>query len=189
VNFLSNSHELNVLDVTDDDKGDFFLYGDINSASGSSVPVRKTGGGTLVHSGVCANSAALASLRIEGGAWRLQGASSPNQDYTIAGGALEADGGADIAVGRLVVAAAGRLKVSAGAKLKFADSSSAEWPIADGRVEVEADLADGAVRFGTSASALTSAQLRRLKYNGHSTVLDENGYLRENNAGFFLIVK
>ena len=114
---------------------------------------------------------------------------SPNQDYTIAGGALEADGGADIAVGRLVVAAAGRLKVSAGAKLKFADSSSAEWPIADGRVEVEADLAAGAVRFGTSTSALTSAQLRRLKYNGHSTVLDENGYLRENNAGFFLIVK
>ena len=48
---------------------------------------------------------------------------------------------------------------------------------------VVGDLASGAIRFGESPSALTSAQLAKMRYDGRRVYLDNAGYLRD--AGVF----
>lgn len=182
---LGNGEEINVTDVTDDDGVDFVLKGDITSYSGNSSVLHKTGAGTLAHYGAC-NSGSRIS--VDGGTWLLTGSATASQDYVLAGGTLGTADGAAVSVGRLVVGGTGKIKVGGCSTLAFADSSSVPWT-GFGRVDIDADLEHGAVRFGTSASALTAAQLARLRVNGHHVLLDEDGYARENVTGMTIVVR
>lgn len=73
---------------------------------------------------------------------------------------------------------AGRLEIAlgAGSQLTFADSASRQWA---GDAVLELTIAEGAsVRFGSSASALSEAQLGVITVNGKRAVLDGSGYLK-----------
>ena len=182
---LNSGEDICVLDVTGDEAPDFILKGGISSYSGNRSTLRKTGGGTLAHYGACNTGS---KISIEDGTWLLTGNASASQDYTLAGGTLGAADGTANAVGVLHVEGDGRIKVGADATLAFADSSSAAWN-SSGHILIEGDLANGAVRVGTSSSALTSLQLSRLRYDGKRVKIDENGYLREDANGFKVIIK
>ena len=174
-----------VQDVTDDGGIDFHYRGDINAHSETekSALLRKTGGGTFAHYGSFGNLiASTEPVSIEAGEWLMCASASPAQSYCMNGGNLAAAAGTDNSAGRLVVAKPGVLSVGAGGKLSFADSSAAAW--ADGvRVTVVGDLVSGAIRFGESNTALTPAQLSKMRYDGRRVYLDNAGYLRD--AGVF----
>ncbi|MBQ6329675.1 MAG: hypothetical protein IJI35_11715, partial [Kiritimatiellae bacterium] len=76
--------------------------------------------------------------------------------------------------------------LSANATMAFADSSAAEWS-ESGTLYVK-NFRDKAIRFGTSASALTEAQQRRIRREGGGRLyLDEDGYLAKH--GMAVIVR
>ena len=54
---------------------------------------------------------------------------------------------------------------------------------------IDGDLANGAVRVGTSSSALTAIQISRLRCDDKRVKIDVNGYLREDANGFKVIIK
>ena len=98
------------------------------------------------------------------------------------GGDFAASAGSENMAGALTVSKSGTLKVGVGGKLSIADSSAKIW--AEGvRITVDADLANGAVRFGTTDAGLTKAQLSKMRYCSRRVYLDSNGYLRD--AGVF----
>lgn len=177
--------EFNVLDVTDDGEIDFHYHGDINAhtETAKGALLRKTGGGTLAHYGSFGNlTPSSQPVSIEAGEWLMHGSASPSQPYSMNGGNLSAAAGTVNSAGSLAVVGSGVLSVGTGGKLSIADSSSVAW--ADGvRVTVVGDLASGAIRFGESPSALTSAQLAKMRYDGRRVYLDNAGYLRD--AGVF----
>ena len=185
---ISNGQTINVLDVTDDADGDFFINGDIDSYSGNAATLRKTGGGALVHGGVCGGERVVPVLRIEQGEWRLA-ASSPNQTYTLAGGMVSAAAGRSVSAGALAVASGGGICVPAGASISFADSSAQSWGGTD-RVIVSADLASDSVRFGESGSGLSTAQITRMRTSdGCRVTLDGSGWLRAKSKTFSITIK
>lgn len=173
--------ELNVADVTDDEAGDFLFCGNINAASDTqrNALLRKTGGGTLVHTGNFGNLyPASNAVSIEAGSWVLGGGESSGQDYNLNGGGLAVAECTTNTVGRLLAASSGKLTVAVGGSVVFADSASADW--APGiRIQVEGDLEGGAIRFGASASALAPSQLAKMRRGSHRVLLDSNGYLRD----------
>jgi len=76
-----------------------------------------------------------------------------------------------------------------GGSLSFADSSGTEWTSGATMTITGADkLPTRTLRFGTSESGLTSAQLRQITYNGERVSLDSGGYLCH-RRGFMLIVR
>ena len=70
------------------------------------------------------------------------------------------------------------LVADSGAHVSFADSSDQTWT-SGATLDVAKPLARRAIRFGTSANALTAAQLAQMTYDGKSgkLSLDANGYL------------
>lgn len=86
----------------------------------------------------------------------------------------------------LALTGTGTIEVAAGATLAIGDSSSRSWS-GTGILEFfEADRKS--IRFGASASALTAAQLSRIRLNGSSAKLDANGYLVR-DAGLVLLFR
>ena len=76
-----------------------------------------------------------------------------------------------------------------GGALAFADSSGETWtPGATLAITGTDRLPTRSLRFGTSESGLTAAQLRQITYNGERVSLDSSGYLRH-RGGFMLIVR
>ena len=180
--------EFNVTDVTDDDAVDFHLRGDVDAFDNthSNVVLRKTGGGTLAQYGAFGSRLAAAPIKLEAGVWQLCGTASPNQDYNLAGGTLVASGEGN-SVGRLLVSASGMLKVASDGTIAFADSSAVSWNIpSNGKLQIDADLAAGAVRFGETANALAPQQLLRMRHGKARVKLDANGYLRDHSPGFMI---
>ena len=182
--------EFNVTDVTDDDGIDFHLRGNVDALDNthSNIVLRKTGGGTLAQYGVFASRLAPAPVKIEAGTWLLCGTASPSQAYNLAGGTLATEADSDNSVGGLVVSDSGAIKVAAAASLTFADSAAITWTGA-GTVQVDADLTADAVRFGSSADALTSQQLKRLRHGELKVKLDAAGYLRDRIDGTHIIIR
>ena len=182
--------EFNVTDVTDDDGIDFHLRGNADALDNthSNIVLRKTGGGTLAQYGVFASRLAGAPVKIEAGTWLLCGTASPNQAYNLAGGTLAAETDTDNTVGGLVVSSNGVIKVAADASLAFADSALIAWT-GSGTVQVDADLTAEAVRFGSSASALTSQQLKRMRHGELKVKLDAGGYLRDRIDGTCITIR
>ena len=92
----------------------------------------------------------------------------------------------DSSVKSLALTGTGTIEVAAGATLAIGDSSSRSWP-GTGILECfETDRKS--IRFGASASALTAAQLSRIRLNGSSAKLDANGYLVR-DAGLMLLFR
>ena len=177
--------EFKVHDVTDSEAPDFLYKGDFNARDGNSKNITfvKTGGGALSHSGAFGNLRKIDNpVRIDGGVWLMDGSASQNQEYCMNGGDFAASAGTENIAGALTVSQSGTLKVGVGGKLSIADSSAKIW--AEGvRITVDADLANGAVRFGTTDAGLTKAQLSKMRYCSRRVYLDSNGYLRD--AGVF----
>ena len=86
----------------------------------------------------------------------------------------------------LALTGTGTIEVAAGATLAIGDSSSRSWSGTGVLEFFEADRKS--IRFGASASALTAAQLSRIRLNGSSAKLDANGYLVR-DAGLMLLFR
>ena len=82
------------------------------------------------------------------------------------------------AFGAAVLLGDATLSADKGAHVSFADSSDQAWT-ADATLDIAKPLASRAIRFGTSANALTAAQLAQMTYDGKSgkLFLDAEGYL------------
>ena len=174
--------EFNVTDVTDDDGIDFDLRGNVDALDNthSNIVLRKTGGGTLAQYGAFGSRLAAAPVKVEAGTWLMCGTESVNQGYALSGGTLAIAAGTVNTAGRLWVNSSGTLKVADGGSVAFEDSSSADWAIPDGaKCQIDADLSNGAIRFGRNGNALTQRQLARLRHGIVRVKLDANGYLRD----------
>ena len=184
---------LDVADVTGSSADDFVLASGIGEFAGqrAATKVVKAGAGTVSCLGAMNyGKLSSASTVLEEGVWRLAASSVTHEAlaFTVAGGTLAAAADTANALGVLTVASSGGLSVGEGASLAFADSSGATWDVgSDVKLSIEA--ASGAsVRFGTSASGLTDAQLRRVRLNGKRVILDENGYVQL-RSGTLLIIR
>ena len=72
--------------------------------------------------------------------------------------------------------------------LAFADSSGVSWTPGATLAITDDKLPTRSLRFGSSESGLTAAQLRQVTYNDERVSLDSSGYLRH-RRGLMLIVK
>ncbi|MBQ6337759.1 MAG: hypothetical protein IJI36_01325, partial [Kiritimatiellae bacterium] len=112
---------------------------------------------------------------------------SASKNVELRGGTLAKTGGA-LTCGTLTVGdAGGTLELSdTNATMTFSDSSTATWS-ESGTLYVK-NFRDKAIRFGTSANALTEAQQRRIRREGGGRLyLDEDGYLAKH--GMAVIVR
>ena len=125
---------------------------------------------------------ATGSMRIEEGRLLLaaDGAFSQTNDFTLAGGSLDM-GSSTNRLGLLTLNANSSIVAGEGL-LTFSDSSSATW--ADGALLMitgdEEVLQTGHLRFlrDDGAQGLSTAQLRRLRYNGSRHVrMDDDGWI------------
>lgn len=73
--------------------------------------------------------------------------------------------------------------------LAFKDSSGIVWKEgATLTVTGSDDLPTRSLRFGTSASGLTRAQLKQIRYNGEKVALNDEGYLRREPKGTVITI-
>ena len=93
--------------------------------------------------------------------------------------------GVSASVGKLLVGGAGGgIVAGANATVSFLDSSDQTWL---GTANITCPEGSS-VRFGTSASALTAAQQRKLRLNGKRAVLSDDGTV-EQRIGTLLILR
>ena len=100
-----------------------------------------------------------------------------NSAITMASGTLNAATFSD-AVGTLDVTAAAVINLGTGGAVAFADSSAVDWT--GGILNITGTLGATSLRFGTSSSGLTPAQLAVITVNGSGAgtyTLDADGYL------------
>ncbi len=173
----------NVADVTGSAEDDFVLEAGIREFSDhqrAPTKVVKTGAGTMSCRGALDYGIlSSATTVLMDGVWRLAASSITHGklDFTIQGGTLAAEGGTENGLGLLSVASSGSLSLDEGASLSFADSSGVTWGN-DVRLSIAAEPG-ATIRFGTSATGLTSAQLSRIRINGNRVQMDGQGYLHE----------
>ena len=106
---------------------------------------------------------------------------------TLAGGTVTC-GSTTNTTGVLTLSGDAAINLEEGS-LAFADSSGVLWtPGATLAITGDDKLPTRSLRFGSSESGLTTAQLRQITYNGERVSLDSSGYLRH-RRGFMLIVK
>ena len=169
---------------------DTAFTGDMTFAPDAAIKLSGKGTRRLVLNGAMNyGKLSSASTVLEEGVWRLAASSVTHDDlaFTVAGGTLAAAADTANALGVLTVASSGGLSVGEGASLAFADSSGATWDVGSD-VKLSIAAASGAsVRFGTSASGLTDAQLRRVRLNGKRVILDENGYVQLRTGSLLII--
>lgn len=106
-----------------------------------------------------------------------------NNPLVFAGGTLAMEGYAtQLTTGALTLSAKTTLGLTAGQKIIFANSSAQEWTEgAKLTIPAAVNLRQDVVRFGTSDTGLTAAQLKAIVWEGGSSghvMLDANGYLR-----------
>ncbi len=155
----------------------------IESRLGGSDGLAKIGPGTLMLGN--ANIYAGATV-VSNGTLRLGADNSLNagNNVVLAVGALDM-GGYTNQVGTLELTGAATLVLGSGS-LSFADSSAVAW---SGTLTLTGQLVQRTVRFGTSASALTGAQLKKITYEEGALGLDADGYLVGGWRGTVLIVR
>lgn len=146
----------------------------VNSGGTSTGGLTKSGAGTLTLAG--SNTYAGATT-ITAGSLALGGNHVlPGTPVSIGSATLNAATFTD-SFGTLDVTAAATINLGTGAALAFADSSAVNW--SGGTLALTGTFVSGAsLRFGTSGSGLTSAQLALItKPGGGAVTLDSNGYL------------
>ena len=173
------------IDVDDlaDETPDFVCNGNIVAAGGTSQPTSfvKAGEGTMEMTGTISILSGH-KVYVDGGTLLFGEnggfkSDSASKAVELRGGTLAKAGGA-LTCGTLTVGdAGGTLELaSANATMTIADSSAAAWS-ESGTLYIR-NFRDKAIRFGTSASALTEAQQRCIRREGGGRLhLDANGYL------------
>ena len=166
-------------DVTIGGEGDTTVSGEI-SGSGN---LSKDGAGTLTLSGANTYSGATT---INGGKLALGGHNVlSGKAITLNSGSLDA-GTYTNTLSTLTVSGGASLALNAGAVLTFADCSAVQW---SGTVNLTGAFSAGtSLRFGTSSSGLTSAQIASLTATGYTLSLDANGYLKGRPAGTLISI-
>lgn len=180
--------EFAVEDTTGSDVVDFTVTGDMKmfkSDSYKRLHVKKTGAGTMK---VCGETDfTYYPLEIAGGTWMVGSATtmSTAQNVQLSGGAFASADGVSASVGKLLVGeAGGGIVAGANATVSFLDSSDQTW---GGTVNITCPEGSS-VRFGTSSSALTAEQQRKLRLNGRCAALTDDGTV-EQRIGLMLILR
>lgn len=155
-------------------------YSGIIADGAPGMSVVKTGAGTQTLSG--ANSYTGSTAVIDG--TLALGAANTLPDVSavsIRAATLDAATFADT-VGTLDVTAAATINLGSGAALAFANSSAVSWT--GGTLNITGTLGATSLRFGTTSSGLTPAQLALITVNGTGTyTLDASGYLVPSAGG------
>jgi fibronectin-binding autotransporter adhesin len=100
--------------------------------------------------------------------------SLPNAPMVLGGGATLDPGGTSATLGTLTLAGNAMIAVGDGStSLNFADSSGITW---SGTLTLTGTLGPQTLRFGTSSTALTYEQQRKITIDGKPVRLDGNGY-------------
>ena len=111
----------------------------------------------------------------------------------IAGGSLGCEAGATNAVTTaLAVEGSGGIFLGENASLSLGDSSAQAWA-SGATLTIDGDLSTSCLRFGTSKTALTTLQLKKIAFAGdgdHRAALDDDGYLcKVPKPGLMLILR
>ncbi len=95
--------------------------------------------------------------------------------------------GGNAGFGALVVAGDSAVEVASGKTLSFASSADKEWAAGVQLNFTGAfDSTNHVVRFGTNATGLTAAQLKKIRVNGERCKLDESGWLHPYTGGLII---
>ena len=180
---------IDVADVTGNEEPDFVIGGTMKDLQSSQVRVsiKKTGAGTVAIDGKCTYAK---PTYIDDGVWLIRSNATTDGTKTISlrGGTLALADSTTNSFAALKLSQSSAIQLGENANLSFADTSAESW--SDGvRLAITVpDLLNFAIRFGDSASALTPAQISRIRLNRMSVVLDESGYLRVRD-GLKIIVR
>lgn len=145
------------------------------------VAVRGDGGFTQTGSGTTVLMLAntyIGPTRLEAGTLTLGAAGVlPDASEVFIGSATLAAGPFAETAGRLQVTSTATIHLTSGAALAFADSSAVSWT--GGTLTLTGNFVSGSsLRFGTTSSGLTPAQLASISASGYANfALDANGYL------------
>ncbi len=192
--FSYNSSErtvtIDVADTTADESVDLNFNSVVTADSSfPNVYMVKTGEGTMRMS--AANNLTYKPFCISEGVVRVGASSvfSASSKVSLDGGTLEVEGDVAASVGEFTLLANSTISLEDGATLAFADASSLEWT--DGAIlTVSGDLKKSTLTFGSSSSALTSAQQSALYHeDGRRLMLNENGRVVAVASGLVIICK
>jgi hypothetical protein len=109
----------------------------------------------------------------------------PDASEVSIGNATLAAGSFSETAGRLVITGTATINLGTGAALSFANSSAISWT--GGTLNLTGTFVSGSsLRFGTTSSGLTPAQLALISATGFTSFgLDANGYLTATSTGGF----
>lgn len=187
---------LDVADVTGDGAADLTIDAPITLYTNASNPslypdsrIVKRGSGSVSLTKSLATG--IASVRVTEGALVLgsdQVFSSANDNLVLDGGALEVKAGIAASVGAVKVRSDSAITLGEGASLCLAAQPEAEWSAEE--LAISGPQKPGhSIRFGTSPSALTMQQVKKIRYNGKQVRLDKDGYLLTEPFGLMVIFK
>ena len=116
------------------------------------------------------------------------GVFTSEHDVELRDGGLATVANTTNSVGDLTVEGICSLSLADGSELDFADASSLTW--ANGSIlNIVGDLGKSRVRFGSSATSLTPAQLRCIRYGGRKVSIDADGYINGTPPGLLMIFR
>lgn len=176
-----------------------------NNATGGNFSGSIEGASTTLNSGTLGSSGVIAVTKVGTGTQTLSGANTFTGLTTISAGTLALGANNVLAnttgisignatldastftdtVGTLDLTSTARINLGTGAALAFANSSAIDWT--GGTLSLTGTFVSGAsIRFGTTGSGLTPAQLALISATGFTSFgLDANGYLTASTAVSF----
>lgn len=200
ISFVGNTTGVAHFTFNADEDSELVVNGDVlpfQKNAGRKLQVFKTGkgivrfNGTINFGNVTEEYNVQPETRVQEGEIVFGKSACANADlaFSLEGGGLAAAEGTANSVGETKVSGVSTIRLEDGSSLSFPDLSGTEWA-AGSRLNVTGDLKASRLRFGTSASGLTAAQLRMIRVNGNQRAqLDENGYLEGFVPGIMMIVR
>lgn len=177
----------NIDDVTGDSDADLTIPGEIRDfgPDHAGLPIIKNGAGTLSLSGD--NTRNIAEFRINAGVLALdsQNALTTLNNIVLNSGALQVSAYTNN-VGTLTLSSNSSIALGEFGSIAFKESSAITW---SGTLNMIGGEASQSIRFGTSAAALTLAQLNAITWNGKNVYLDADGYLCASPSGTVILVQ
>lgn len=177
----------NIDDVTGDTDADLTIPGEIRDfgPDHAGLPIIKNGAGTLSLSGD--NTRNIAEFRINAGVLALdsQNALTTLNNIVLNSGALQVSAYTNN-VGTLTLSSNSSIALGEFGSIAFKESSAITW---SGTLNMTGGEASQSIRFGTSAAALTLAQLNAITWNGKNVYLDADGYLCASPSGTVILVQ